>query len=63
MEYCVVFKEKAYVDRTLSVTVDTDSKENIERLIKEKSFSGIIDIDETDISSEFVKIESIKEME
>lgn len=63
MKYNVIYKEKVYADRTLSVVIETDSKDNIEKLIKEKSINDILDIDEVDLSTEFVKIDSIKEMQ
>ena len=63
MKYLVTFTEKALIKRTVECEVEAESEEDAELQIENGNYSFIDSWDDYEISSEFVEITSIEELD
>ena len=63
MKYLVEFAEKALVKRIIQCEVEAESEEDAELQVKNRNYSFIDSWDDDEISSTFMDITSIEELD
>ena len=63
MKYLVEFEEKALVNRTIQSEVEAESEEDAELQVKNGNYSFIDSWDDDEISSTFMGVTSIEELD
>ena len=63
MKYLVEFEEKALIKRTVQCEVEAESEEDAELQVKNGNYSFIDSWDDDEISSTFMDVTSIEELD
>ena len=63
MKYLVTFSEKALIKRTVECEVEAESEEDAELQVKNGNYSFIDSWDDDEISSTFMDVTSIEELD